>query len=784
MVHTTVQGDAELAEAWAAVNDMGDPSSGLPRLAHALIQRATQRPEFETALMCWLREHGTSDRTRRQSANTISGSAQLHGPTVQAGQVHGGIHFHTTPDRQQQPIPHELPPFRAHFVDRDQDLAALNELRASHPASAVQLLVVTGLPGVGKTALVSRWLHQRARQDFGDGELYVDLGGYSPTGPVSPGDVLEHLLRAVGATALPPETSERAALWRSLTSGLRLAVMLDNAVTAAQVRPLLPAGPGSLVAVTSRSHLSGLLVDGASLHQLEALVPEAGVELLTQSGGGPRIGQDPGAAQAIVTLCAGLPLALCLAAAQLAIHPRRSLSTLVTALSQGDGPLEALRVDGQAAVRAALDESYRLLPSAVAEIYRCLGVLPARHYDQELVAAACAQPVHEVERALQNLVESNLLEEAGDNGSYRFHDLVLPHAQQRGEAEETTAARQEILRRYVDWCLDAATTAEGILTPSHRNLARSYSRQPAEPIGFSEPAAALEWLDSHRASLMAAVRHSADAGWHASCWQLVDAMWPLFLRLRPTEMWIEAHTVGLTAAQRDGDRQAVGRMLTSGGNGLRNAGRHREAVDWYTQALCHAEEDNDPRQQAQALNGLGNAHLALHQLREAEEHFVRALALREEIGYRRGAALSRVCLAETALERGDHQRALQYLTRAHTDLVAEEDTYDAARSLALLGHTTALHATYEQGVGHLLEALEDFHLSGSLHWQGRTLEMLGEAAEHHGDAQEARRYYSQAREVYLPISPTDTNRLEGRLRHLKPPQPPPTTPLLAEVESG
>ena len=149
----------------------------------------------------------------------------------------------------------------------------------------------------------------------------------------------------------------------------------------------------------------------------------------------------------------------------------------------------------------------------------------------------------------------------------RSGDLVDPGAHER------------TLRRFVDWCLSTAASAESILTPSHRLPGYHLPAEGVPPTPLDGPEEALAWLDTHRNGLMGAVRHSAQAGWHSSCWRLTDLIWPLFLRLRPSEMWIEAHRLGLEAARRSGSRQGEGRMLTSGAIGLRSAGRYPEAAD-------------------------------------------------------------------------------------------------------------------------------------------------------------------------------------------------------------
>ncbi|QEU93006.1 hypothetical protein CP970_20680 [Streptomyces kanamyceticus] len=320
---------------------------------------------------------------------------------MQAHLIHGGVHIHqqaAPPVQHPLPVPRQLPPVREQFVDREGDIRVLDGMRDRRPAHAAPLLVVSGFAGVGKTSLVSRWLHRNA-SSYPDGHLYADLGGSSgadssgaeESGPLAPATVLEGFLFALGAPSVPSSVAGRVSLWRTLTSGLRLAVLLDNAFTAAQVRPLRLGTPTGLTVVTSRSDLTGLRVDGASVHRLGALPAESAVELLAIGAGGGRVARDPAAAREVVTLCGRLPLAVCLASAQLAARPHRSVSALAESLAQGQGSLDTLRVDGEAVMRTALDMSYGLLPPEAAALYRRMGLLPTDRYDTYLLAAvACA----------------------------------------------------------------------------------------------------------------------------------------------------------------------------------------------------------------------------------------------------------------------------------------------------------------------------------------------------------------------------------------------------------
>ncbi|WP_051801279.1 tetratricopeptide repeat protein [Streptomyces sp. NRRL F-525] len=781
VVDTAARADPAVNRLWPSqTTDEQPPEAAVRRqLALELHALASRDTATRDALAEWLHHHpgpaGTPPGpSPAGTANVISGHSVVHGPSVQARDISGGIHFHpaapSPPPRL--PVPRQLPPVTARFVGREADRRALDELRAGSPAHSAHILVVSGLAGAGKTTLATHWLYEHA-DSFPDGQFYADLGGQTTDGehgPASPAVVLEAFLVALGVSSVPAGIAQRSALWRSLTSGLRLAVLLDSAFTAAQVRPLLIGTPTGLTVVTSRSNLTGLRVDGASVHRLEGLPTESALELLAV-GGGTRVAREPAAAREVVRLCGRLPLTVALASAQLALRPHHSVSALADSLSRGQGAADTLRVDGEAVMRTALDMSYEILPDGSRALYRRMGLLPTDRHDLSLLTALAGDgeeagdtgPVADI--AVHALVEANLLEETGP-ATYRFHDLVQPHARRLGEELEELVPHERTLRCFVEWCLATAASAESILTPSHRLPGHDLPATGVPPAPLDGSEEALAWLDTYRNGLMGAVRHSARVGWYSSCWRLTDLIWPLFLRLRPSEMWIEAHRLGLDAARRSGSREGEGRMLTSGAIGLRNAGRYPEAADWYRQALEMATADHDVRQQAQALSGLGHVGLLTHRLDEAREYFEHALRLRESIGYRRGAALSRRRLGETALAGDDLATAAEQLRRAGTELDALGETYEATRVLALLGHVLDRAGDGADGVQLLRECLTRFRAgeARSEHWEARCLEWLGQAAASRGDHAESIRHYEAARDLFRRLSPEDAQRVDDRLR--------------------
>lgn len=682
----------------------------------------------------------------------------MNGPTIQAREVHGGIHYHRAAPAPVRPVPpRQLLPVPAHFTNRESDLEALNDLRAT----GLALIVVSGPAGIGKTTLVSKWLRALSTE-FPDGQLYADLRGHSAGEPVRPAEVLGQFLRGLGAGPPPTDAAELASLWRSLTADRRIAIMLDNSFTAAQVRPLLLGGPGGLVVVTSRRRLTGLRMQGAGFHQLDALGTAAGVELLTRGIGAERVAGELSSVHRLVALCAGLPLAVCLASARLATRPRQSVGALADALARnaGGGRLAALEVEGETSVRKALDASYAVLSGGTARLYRTLGLLPVRTFDATIAAASCGESLEWAERRLDELVEANLVEDVGPE-SCRFHDLLRIHAHERAMGDDPSAAREEALRRFCDWCLYTATAAQERLTPVQFTLPRSYAHRPDLPLPFTDDVAALGWLDSHRAQLLDAVRLAAGKGWYDTSWMLVDALWPLFLRLRHYTEWIEAHEIGLKAARQAGNKEAERQMLNSGAIGLGAAGHTEAATAWYRDSLRAAREAGDLRDEGQALLGLGACHREAGRPVDAVTYLNRAITVWEGCGYPRGAALARTTLGEIALATDAPDEAVDCFTRAHATLVAVNDPHDAARALAFLGRAAVRAGAYAEGMARMNEALEVFTCSGAAFWQARTLEMLGQSAAEQGEETAAEDFLARALALFETTSPADARRLGG-----------------------
>ena len=346
--------------------------------------------------------------------------------------------------------PHQLPPAITDFTGRRQHLDELDRLlEPGVDATAVVISAIAGTAGVGKTALAIHWAH-RVRDRFGDGQLYVGLRGYAPTPPMRSLDALAGFLHALGVPAeqVPLDLEEAAGLYRTLLADKRILVVLDNARSADQVRPLLPGSPRCLILVTSRDRLGGLVArDGARRLTLDVLPPEEAVGLLTRLLGAERVAAEPQAAEELAEVCGLLPLALRIAAANLADQPGQSIAGYLARLRQGDRLAElSVDDDPQAAVRTAFDCSYAALEPAAQRLFRLLGLVPGPEFTPPAAAALAGAPTDHAATLLERLTTVHLVEPRGPD-RFGFHDLLRLYAADRTHDEDSEPDRKAAAAR-------------------------------------------------------------------------------------------------------------------------------------------------------------------------------------------------------------------------------------------------------------------------------------------------------------------------------------------------
>jgi tetratricopeptide (TPR) repeat protein len=706
---------------------------------------------------------GQDARTRNELGGTV------YGPSIMARDIRGDVHVHNlTPPA---PPPPGLPPSQlpqpVQLTGRTRDLEKMATARAS------RVIVVTGQPGVGKTSLAIQWGHQ-VRGDFPDGVLYADLHGYAPDGPASPAEELARFLRAlgVGPQHVPADLAELTAMYRSLTVDRRMLVVLDDALTAAQVIPLLPPSPASVAVVTSRSRLGGLVARGARVIQLDRLDDDAALELLARTLGDDRVLAEPYAARELVELCARVPLALCVAGARLAARARWPISELVHALTHERRRLAALALeDDDMAVRPALDVSYQALAPGAARMYRVMGLFTGVRFDSGIAACAATVAPAEAKRLLSVLTNANLLDDAA-NGQYQFHDLTKVHARELAEQHESEADRAVIVRRMLDWFLASAGAASDVVTPYRSDLNLQLRYAPGEPARFAGPGAALDWLDRELPNVMAAARLAVSQGHHTAAWQISDAMWPLFLYRGHYTERLELDELALTAARAAGDAAGEAKMLNRLGLAVMDLGQPERAQDYYGQALAIWERLGDANRIAGGLRRLGLAAAAGDRPADAIELFARALDGYTRLGATRQAALTLSDLGDMLARAGRLAEAIARLTEAGDLLATEVDPYNQARTLYRLGEVHEQAGDLDAAAGYLQRALYSMRDIGSLKGQADALLALGGLAVRAGRPGEARDRYADARQILISVGSPRLAEVTGILTWLDQPDAP------------
>ncbi|MGW3341685.1 ATP-binding protein [Nonomuraea rubra] len=544
----------------------------------------------------------------------------------------------------------------AAFVGRRRELAFVDE---AHVAGTLVITAIDGMGGVGKTALAVHWAHRMADR-FPDGQLYINLQGYAPGPPLSPLQVLATLLRGLGVTAgqVPTELEEAAGLYRSLLAGKRILVVLDNAHSAEQVRPLLPGSPGCMVIITSRDRLTGLTAThGGHRLTLDVLDADEAALLLTHIIGPERTAAEPEAVTALARVCGYLPLALRIAAANLTGRPGKPIAEYLAEL-QDEDRLDGLTIahDPQAAVRVAFDHSYDRLAPDRRRLYRLLGLIPGPDVCVAGVAALADVEAGDARRALGELMDAHLVQPHGSD-RYSMHDLLRVYARRRAHLHDGQAEREAALERLLDWYLGGVDAAVGLLYPETMRLSRPPVAGTTFPRAFGDLPEAAAWLEAELANLVAATRYAADHGPHPAAWRLADALREYFWQRRPMVEWQLIAQAGLEAATVTGDVRAQALGHLSLGQADRAAGRPQAARRHLTDALTLARHAGWTEGQAAALSCQGVVSVLSGDLRQAAEELAQAVVLYRSSGSQGAQADSLFDLALVERELGQLREA-------------------------------------------------------------------------------------------------------------------------------
>jgi DNA-binding SARP family transcriptional activator/tetratricopeptide (TPR) repeat protein len=674
--------------------------------------------------------------------------------------------------RAEAVVPRQLPADVAGFTGRASHLGRLDELLfdamsdADERPRAVAISAIAGTAGVGKTALAVHWAH-RVADRFPDGQVYVNLRGFDPSGAaMSPSEAVRALLDAfeVAPQRIPATLSGQVGLYRSTLAGRRVLVVLDNARDSEQVRPLLPGTLGCLVVVTSRSQLSGLVaVDGAHPLAVDLLTVAEARDMLARRLGQDRLATSPEAVDQIIISCARLPMALAIVIARAATHPGFSLAAIATQLRQARGRLDAFdNGDPVTTMRAVFSWSYHTLAEAAASLFRLLGLHPGLDITATAAASLAGLPIRQVRPALAELAHAHLLTEH-TVGRYAFHDLLRAYAGELAEATDSDAVRQAAIRRDLDHYLHTAYGADRLLRPDREPITLDRPQPGVTPEAFADHREALAWFSTEYPVLLAAIHYAAKTGFDAHAWRLAWSLENFFDWRGHWHELAAAQHIALDAAQRLADRTGQAHTHRGLARFHTRTGRYDEALTHLGLALELFSKLNDQAGQAATHRSLGMVLVRQGRHRDALSHDEQALDLHRATGDVAGQALVLNNIGYHYALLGEHERALGHCQQAlamHQKIGARDGEARTWGSLAFahshLGHHADAITCYQRAI----DLLRDLGDRTSL---AETLTRLGDAYQAAGDATTARTTWQLALDIFDELGHPDAVQLRGRL---------------------
>ncbi len=724
-----------------------------------------------------------------------------------------------TGTRRVRTRPAQLPPVPADFTGRAAQIAALVDRLApaphdasdGAPAPRMAVCVITGKGGTGKSTLAVRAGHELADR-YPDGQLFASLRGMTDT-PAPPEAVLAQFLAALGDADPPATLAERTNRYRSLLAGRRVLVVLDDAATEAQVRPLLPGTGGCAVLVTSRGRLPGLA--GADLVELDVLDAAEATAMLARIAGAQRVAGEPDAARALVECCGRLPLAVRIVGARLATRRHWTLAHFADRLEDEERRLDELEV-GDLQVRASIALSYAALDPRARRALRRLGLLGLADFPAWVLAAVldsgegsaaevAADPV--LEHLLDaQLIDFAAIDEAGQ-ARYQLHDLLRLYAAERAVDEEWPADLMAAVHRVlVGWlrrvdAISAAYPSGGIaLRPGVPAPDQSTGVVPADPRA---------WFAAEQHALVASVERAAALGLADIAAELASALCgSLFAIDNRFDAWTRTHDAALAAVRRAGNRQAEASLLSEFGQLRYEQDRYAEARTYFVQALAAFRDCADPRGEAATLAAMGTAcreqgylpealhflgqarrifeelgddpalastdrvsgsvHLELGDLAAAERDLAAALDGFRRTGSRRGEGMTLRTLSLLHRARDEYRQAADLAGQA-LDISHElGDELLGAYSARALAKAWLRLGRFEQARPLLLDALEVCRQRGDRWSEGITLRTLGELDLAEGRLADAENRLLAAQRIWqaldLPLSEARTLRDLSTLR--------------------
>mgnify|MGYP004492307351 CR=1 FL=1 len=668
-------------------------------------------------------------------------------------------------DHRPRPLPRNyLPRDVGHFTGRSAELDRLISVAGSGGVTVIQ--AIDGMSGVGKTAVAVHAAHRLAGR-FRDGQLFVDLHGHTAgRDPLTSGEALDVLLRAVGVSdaRIPKSLDEKAAMWRGELAGRRVLVVLDNAWSSGQVEPLMPGAARCAVMITSRRRLTGL--SGAAVLSLDILPPDDAAALFRRIAGPDRRAAEPEEVGRVVRLCGRLPLAISIAAARFRVRPQWKVLDLIERLSDDRGRARLLQSDDRG-ITAAFALSYQHLADAEQRMFRLLGLHPGADIDVFAAAALAGLPADEAEHLLDALCDMHLLT-AHLPGRYRLHDLVRDFARAAVDAEEPVAHRSAARDRLLDYYVHVTRLAIELDNPSRPHLGPSPRHPPVAVPRLSRTSEIRSWVDAEHATLVAVARlaaqHRADDGW-----QLPRNVGSLLYENGRHSASLEVFTIALAACGPGTPSAVRAACLLDVSLMHRVLGQYRLALDFLEQGTADAADAGDHDGIARSLIHKADLSNLVGSYTDAVAYATRSMELNRERGEVWREAVALTVLMDALSRLGRDREAIEAADRAALPLDGFANLRQASAVLSRRGTAHSRLGEHDTAIRLLRQSVDLARQGEDRRFEADYLHRLAEATRRSGSPHAALDHANEALaildDIADPVDLAETHNALGAIHH-------------------